>query len=82
MVGGGVDSVITAGRVPRSRNRDSARMRFDSGIAPMTFPATRALELLRAGVADPAAQFRPGQQEAIRHVVRGDGRLLLVQKTG
>ena len=48
----------------------------------MTFEATRALVLLRAGVADPAAQFRPGQEEAIRHVVRGDGRLLLVQKTG
>ena len=48
----------------------------------MTFPATRARALLRAGVADPAARFRPGQQEAISHVVRGDGRLLLVQKTG
>ena len=48
----------------------------------MTFAAARALELLRAGLADPAARFRPGQQEAIRHVVQGDGRLLLVQKTG
>ena len=33
-------------------------------------------------MADPVARFRPGQQEAMRHVVRGDGRFLLVQKTG
>ena len=48
----------------------------------MTFPAARAVELLCAGVAEPDAAFRPGQQEAIRHVALGDGRLFLVQKTG
>ncbi len=42
----------------------------------------RALELLRIGTSLPGAGFRPGQEEAIRHVVRGDGRLLVVQKTG
>ena len=44
--------------------------------------ATRALELLRAGVADPSAEFRVGQEDAIRHVVHDEGRLLVVQKTG
>ena len=44
--------------------------------------AARALELLRAGVADPSAEFRVGQEDAIRHVVQGEGRLLVVQKTG
>ncbi len=44
--------------------------------------ATRALKLLRAGVADPSAEFRVGQEDAIRHVVHDEGRLLVVQKTG
>ena len=48
-------------------------MKYDSG---------RALELLRIGIGTPDGGFRPGQEEAIRHVVRGDGRLLVVQKTG
>lgn len=42
----------------------------------------RALELLRLGSGSPEADFRAGQQEAIRHVVEGRGRLLVVQKTG
>lgn len=48
-------------------------MKFDSG---------RALELLRLGSGLPEASFRAGQEEAIRHVVEGRGRLLVVQKTG
>lgn len=48
----------------------------------MQYNAQRALELLRIGTAQPDAVFRNGQQEAIRHVVEGNGRLLLVQKTG
>ena len=44
--------------------------------------AARALALLRAGVADPSAEFRVGQEDAIRHVVYDEGRLLVVQKTG
>ena len=47
-----------------------------------TFDRNRALDLLRAGVGDPLAGFRPGQEEAIEHVVTGAGRLLVVQKTG
>ena len=48
----------------------------------MTYVATRALALLRTGVADSDAEFRNGQEEAIRHVVEANGRLLVVQKTG
>ena len=46
------------------------------------FDQDRALALLREGVADRGAEFRPGQAEAIEHVVTGAGRLLVVQKTG
>lgn len=41
-----------------------------------------ALALLRTGVADPQAQFREGQWEAIEHLVSRRGPLLLVQRTG
>ena len=48
---------------------------------PTTDPQ-RALELLRAGTGQRHAKFREGQEEAIRHVVEGRGRLLVVQRTG
>ncbi len=48
----------------------------------MTYDPIRALELLRAGTGSAEACFREGQEEAIRHVVEGRGRLLVVQKTG
>jgi ATP-dependent DNA helicase RecQ len=48
----------------------------------LTYNAQRALELLRLGSGWPKAQFREDQEEAIRHVVDGRGRLLVVQKTG
>lgn len=48
----------------------------------MTFDSQRALQLLRLGSARTDAQFREGQEEAIRHIVEGRGRLLVVQKTG
>jgi len=48
----------------------------------MAYDPHRALELLRVGSSLPAATFREGQEEAIRHVVEGRGRLLVVQKTG
>jgi ATP-dependent DNA helicase RecQ len=48
----------------------------------MTYDSHRALELLRLGSNLPGATFRDGQEEAIRHVVEGRGRLLVVQKTG
>ncbi len=48
----------------------------------MNYDAARALELLRLGTGHADATFRDGQQAAIRHVVEGRGRLLVVQKTG
>jgi ATP-dependent DNA helicase RecQ len=47
-----------------------------------TYDPHRALELLRIGSGRPDAAFRDGQEEAIRHIVEGRGRLLVVQKTG
>ena len=41
-----------------------------------------ALERLRALTADPEAEFRPGQLEAIRDVVADRARVLCVQRTG
>lgn len=48
----------------------------------MTYNTQRALELLRIGSGRANATFREGQEDAIRHVVEGRGRLLVVQKTG
>lgn len=48
----------------------------------MTYDPQRALELLRIGSGRQDAQFREDQEDAIRHVVDGRGRLLVVQKTG
>jgi len=48
----------------------------------VTYNPTRALELLRAGSGRGDASFRDGQEAAIRHIVEGRGRLLVVQKTG
>ena len=48
----------------------------------MRYNHPRALELLRLGTGLPDAQFRDGQEEAIRHVVEGNGPLLIVQRTG
>ena len=48
----------------------------------MRYDENRALELLRIGSGMPDAEFREGQEEAIRHVVEGLGKLLVVQKTG
>jgi len=48
----------------------------------VNYNAARALELLRIGSGQADAAFRNGQEEAIRHVVEGRGRLLVVQKTG
>ncbi len=48
----------------------------------MAYDSKRAIELLRTGTGQPTAQFRESQEDAIRHVVEGRGRLLVVQKTG
>jgi ATP-dependent DNA helicase RecQ len=46
------------------------------------YNAAQALQLLRIGSGRADAAFRDDQEEAIRHVVEGRGRLLVVQKTG
>lgn len=48
----------------------------------MSYNGIRALELLRIASGRSDARFREGQEEAIRYVVNGEGRLLVVQKTG
>src|SRR5438128_1623994 len=48
----------------------------------LTYNSHRALELLRIGSGRADATFREGQEDAIRHIVDGRGRLLVVQKTG
>lgn len=48
----------------------------------MPYDPDRALQLLRKGSGHAEAQFRDDQEDAIRHVVDGNGRLLVVQKTG
>lgn len=48
----------------------------------MKYDSERALELLRKGCGDPSAVFREGQEEAIRHLIEGGGRMLVIQKTG
>jgi ATP-dependent DNA helicase RecQ len=48
----------------------------------MPYNPTRALELLRIGTGNPAAVFHDGQENAVRHIVDGRGRLLVVQRTG
>jgi ATP-dependent DNA helicase RecQ len=48
----------------------------------ITYSHERSLELLRAGTGIPDAQFRVGQEEAIRAIVEQPGRYLVVQKTG
>ncbi|NLY63724.1 MAG: ATP-dependent DNA helicase RecQ [Alcaligenaceae bacterium] len=42
----------------------------------------RALELLQIGSGCADAAFRDGQEDAIRHIVKGKGRLLVVHKAG
>ncbi|UXY16406.1 RecQ family ATP-dependent DNA helicase [Chitiniphilus purpureus] len=48
----------------------------------VAYDPRRALELLRIGSGRADATFRDGQEDAIRHIVEGKGRLLVVQKTG
>jgi ATP-dependent DNA helicase RecQ len=48
----------------------------------MAYDPKRALALLRIGSGRTDATFREGQEDSIRHIVEGRGRLLVVQKTG
>lgn len=51
-------------------------------VRTMAYHPARALELLRLGTQNNAAVFHDEQEDAIRHLVEGRGRLLVVQKTG
>ncbi len=57
-------------------------MRSHDMNANTTYTPRRALELLRLGSGRADAGFREGQEDAIRRIVDGRGRLLVVQKTG
>lgn len=48
----------------------------------MLYNSSRALQLLRLGSGLKDATFRDDQEEAIRYLVEGRGRLLVVQRTG
>ena len=48
----------------------------------MLYNPQHSLELLRLGSGRDDAHFREGQEDAIRHIVEGKSRLLVVQKTG
>ena len=48
----------------------------------MHYDSRLSLDLLKRGTGRQDARFREGQEEAIRHLVEGRGRQLLVQKTG
>lgn len=48
----------------------------------MAYDGNRALELLRIGTGNPDATFRDGQEQAIRSVIEGRDRLLVVQRAG
>jgi ATP-dependent DNA helicase RecQ len=52
------------------------------GLDAVNYDSGRALELLRIGSGVSDAEFREGQEEAIRHLVESRGKLLVVQKTG
>ena len=64
-------SLLNTPKLPKS---ESFQMPF--------YVPERALELLRKGSGRVDATFRDDQEHAIRHVVEGRGRLLVVQKTG
>ncbi|MBP7372928.1 MAG: ATP-dependent DNA helicase RecQ [Opitutaceae bacterium] len=51
-------------------------------VYDMVYDPKRALKLLRIGCGRADATFRDDQENAIRHIVEGKGRLLVVQKTG
>ena len=51
-------------------------------LTNIRYDAERAQTLLRIGAGQASATFRDGQEAAIRHVVEGQGRLLVIQKTG
>ena len=77
----------TMGRQPKSLNRDEIdeirkALRAWNHRHRVKYRSSRGLELLRRGTGIEDAIFRSGQEEAIRHVAEGRGRLLVVERTG
>jgi len=69
--------------LPTSDKEDIRKaLRAMARIRPVSYRPPRALELLRTGTGIADAAFRPGQEEAVRHVAEGRGRLLVVERTG
>ena len=66
----------------RTRNLAVRERREAYGQHPEAELRREALDLLRTALRDPAAEFRGGQWEAIRDLVLGRERILLVQRTG
>ncbi len=60
----------------------AARPACNDGWVSTSTAAVAARERLRALTADPNADFRPGQLEAIHDVVVDRARVLCVQRTG
>ena len=76
----------TMGR-PRDLGRDeidaiSKALRAWNHRHRVKYHSPRGLQLLRTGTGIAEANFRPGQEEAIQHVVENRGRLLVVERTG
>ena len=76
----------TMGR-PRNLSRDEVdeikrALRAWNDRHRVKYHPSRGLQLLRTGTGIAEANFRPGQEEAIRHVVENRGRLLVVERTG
>lgn len=57
-------------------------LQWERRTSSMSYSRERALALLRAGTGLANAAFRDDQDAAIRHVVEGHGRLLVIQRTG
>ena len=69
--------------LPTGDEKDIRRaLRAMARSRPVSYRPPRALELLQTGTGIADATFRPGQEEAVRHVVEGRGRLLVVERTG
>ena len=69
--------------LPTSDKEDIRKaLRVVARSRPVSYRPPRALELLRTGTGIADAAFRPGQEEAVRHVAESRGRLLVVERTG
>ena len=69
--------------LPTSDKEDIRKaLRAMARSQPVSYRPSRALQLLQTGTGIADATFRPGQEEAVQHVVEGRGRLLVVERTG